>query len=192
MSGGETEEKISAWTTDTLKEYLLSKIQDVEDKLRDHKILLDERYKTQSESLATAFLAADKAVQAALISAEKAVAKAENSSDKRFDGVNEFRQTLADQAKEFAERTKDFMSRSEADAKITAIIEKADSLEKANAVAHQLQAQRLSELDQRLSSRLDLTQGKSTGINVAAGIVVAAISVSVGIIGLIITIIAFQ
>jgi len=189
---GETEEKQSAWTTDTLREYLLSKIQAVEEKLKDHKVLLDERYKTQSESLSTAFLAADKAVQAALTSAEKAVAKAEGSADKRFDGVNEFRRTLSDQAKEFAERSKDFMSRTEADAKITAIVEKADSLEKANVTAHQLQSQRLSELDQRLSSRLDLTKGKSDGTNNTIAFLFAFITVTVAIVATVITIITLN
>ena len=47
---------------------------------------------------------ADKAIQAALVSAEKAVTKAENASEKRFEGVNEFRKTLSDQASTFIPR----------------------------------------------------------------------------------------
>jgi hypothetical protein len=45
------------------------------------------------------------AIDAALAAAEKAVQKAEMASERRFEGVNEFRQTLSDQAGTFA--TKD-------------------------------------------------------------------------------------
>jgi TolA-binding protein len=43
------------------------------------------------------FLAQEKAVAAALAAAKEAVAKAEAASEKRFEGVNEFRGTLSDQ-----------------------------------------------------------------------------------------------
>ncbi len=43
------------------------------------------------------FVDSEKSVSAALAAADKATAKAETSSDKRFDGVNEFRSTLKDQ-----------------------------------------------------------------------------------------------
>jgi len=204
---GETEEKQSAWTTDTLREFLLSKINslqvDFQHQHDDLVNMLNERYETQTKAIDAAFaaqqlamqtalIAQEKAILAALASTKEAIQKKENSDEKRFETVNEFRQTLSDQAKDFAERSKDFMSRVESDSKFVALIEKFDTAEKSNQLFHQNHVTRLAELDQRLSSRLDLTQGKSTGINVAAGIVVAAISVSVGIIGLIITIIAFQ
>lgn len=48
------------------------------------------------------FESSDKAVAAALAAAEKAVLKAENANEKRFENVNEFRQTLSDQQKLFA------------------------------------------------------------------------------------------
>jgi hypothetical protein len=60
------------WTVATLKEY--------------H----DQRFSDQ-----------EKAVQAALAAAEKAVTKAEMAAEKRFDAVNEFRQTLSDQQTTF-------------------------------------------------------------------------------------------
>lgn len=40
---------------------------------------------------------AEKGVNAALAAAKEAVIKAENATEKRFEGVNEFRNTLADQ-----------------------------------------------------------------------------------------------
>jgi hypothetical protein len=46
-----------------------------------------------------------RAVDAALAAAEKAVTKAEVASDKRFEGVNEFRQALSDQTATFVPRT---------------------------------------------------------------------------------------
>lgn len=45
------------------------------------------------------FEAQEKAVQSALAAAEKAVIKAETASEKRFESVNEFRNTLSDQAR---------------------------------------------------------------------------------------------
>lgn len=69
---GETKQSISGWSVDTLKEYL------------------EQRFKDS-----------DKAVQAALLAAKEAVLKAEAASDKRFDAVNEFRQTLSDQTNTF-------------------------------------------------------------------------------------------
>jgi hypothetical protein len=43
-------------------------------------------------------------VALALASADKAVSKAESATERRFEGVNEFRQTLSDQAREFVTR----------------------------------------------------------------------------------------
>jgi predicted nuclease with TOPRIM domain len=45
-----------------------------------------------------------RAIDAALTSADRANSKAEAAADKRFDSVNEFRATLADQAKQLASR----------------------------------------------------------------------------------------
>ncbi len=44
------------------------------------------------------FVALDKNIQIAMVAADKAVTKAELATERRFEGVNEFRQTLADQA----------------------------------------------------------------------------------------------
>jgi hypothetical protein len=51
----------------------------------------DERYKQRASSQ-------DAAVKNALDTSEKAIIKAETATERRFEGVNEFRQTLADQA----------------------------------------------------------------------------------------------
>lgn len=149
---GETEDKPSGWTVDTV----LSSIQQQHDDLvkfnesRFSMLVasLDERYAnqvkavdaaqmSQQTAMHTAFEAADKAVQAALMSAEKAVIKAEVAANDRFAAVNEFRQTLTDQ-------TATFMPRTEAEARLTSMSEKLDE--------HVLRADlRLSELDKRLN-----------------------------------------
>lgn len=56
-----------------------------------------QRFDAQEKSTIVALAAAKEAVQAALIAAKEAVQKAETASEKRFDSVNEFRNTLKDQ-----------------------------------------------------------------------------------------------
>jgi hypothetical protein len=62
--------------------------------------VIDER----DRQYAQRFQAQQEAVQAALQSAKEAVLKAEDSASKRFDSVNEFRQTLSDQAGSFVRK----------------------------------------------------------------------------------------
>lgn len=83
--------------------------------------------------------------RAALDAANTAIQKSETATERRFEGVNEFRQQLGDQAQTF-------MPRKESDVRMEAISEK---IEKNNAqlIAMQLQ----------VNSRLDLTQGASSG-----------------------------
>lgn len=74
------------WTTGTLKEYVDTQFAAI---IR----LLDERKDAQQQAIA-----------AALASVKEAIQKAENATERRFDSVNEFRQTLTDQATHFATR----------------------------------------------------------------------------------------
>jgi hypothetical protein len=76
---------------------------------------------TLREYVDVRFEAEEKAVQAALASADRAVAKAEAASERRFDSVNEFRGTLADQARLL-------MPRSEAEQSLKALADKIDIL----------------------------------------------------------------
>ncbi len=64
--------------------------------------LLSEKDKRDEQR----FQANKEAINAALLAAEKAVAKAEAASEKRFEGVNEFRAQLADQARTLASSEK--------------------------------------------------------------------------------------
>jgi len=74
------------------------------------------------EYVDTRFAAQESAVQAALASAEKAVVKAESAAERRFDSVNEFRATLADQARLL-------MPRAEAESAMKSLTEKLDALQ---------------------------------------------------------------
>jgi hypothetical protein len=159
---GETEEHVSSWTVDSLHQYL-------QQQLNDMRRLLDERYVTQTKAVDTAFVAqatamqtaltaAERAVATALLSAEKAVTKAEAAAEKRFESINEFRGQLSDQAATF-------LARSEADARFEAMAEKIESNGK-------LSAERIADINRRL----DLNQGKSSGIGATWGVLLGGAS----------------
>jgi hypothetical protein len=109
------------------------------------KEMLNERYATQTKALDAAFKAAEQAVAVALANAEKATAKAEAAADKRFDGVNEFRKTLSDQ-------TTTFLPRAEYAASSSALSDRVT-----------MNAERVSALELRLTSRLDRGDGIDAG-----------------------------
>ena len=73
---------------------LIARVVAVESRLTALREVLDER----DERYKQRALSQDKAVSAALETSEKAIIKAESATERRFEGVNEFRQTLADQA----------------------------------------------------------------------------------------------
>lgn len=100
---GETEQNVSGWTTDTLKDHF--------DTLRF----------TDQENMKQRFLAAEERTTVALTAADRAVVKAEMATEKRFDAVNEFRQTLADQASRL-------MPRAEVEQIVKGLNEKIDDL----------------------------------------------------------------
>lgn len=84
----------------------------------------------------------------AMNAAEKAVAKAENANEKRFEGVNEFRAQMADQAQRF-------MPRLEAEGLVRSTSEKVDAL----------------------GSRLDKIEGRTAGVASSGAIAAGAIGV---------------
>jgi predicted mannosyl-3-phosphoglycerate phosphatase (HAD superfamily) len=128
------------WTLKTLLRYVEQRIDSLESKL-------DERFDTQNKANTTAFDAAGKAVQAALAAAKEASDKAEAAADKRFDGVNEFRQALTDQNATFMSRVEYVTAHGALEDKVTS------------------NSERMTALELRLTSRLDLGQGDSDGRN---------------------------
>ncbi len=101
---------MAGWTIETLHEHLKSRL-DAMDKLAD------ERENRNVER----FGAAQDRVEVAMEAAEKATGKAETAIDKRFDGVNELRGALSDQAALMLPRT-------EYSAQHQSMIEKIDEL----------------------------------------------------------------
>lgn len=89
---------------------------------------LNAAFVSQQTAMSTALVTAEKAVAAALAAQERAVTKAELASEKRFEGVNEFRETLADQ-----QRT--LMPRAEVEVIIKAMNEKLALLQNVNTAA---------------------------------------------------------
>ena len=111
--------------------------------------LLDQRYAAQSQAFTEARSTALDSVRAALASAEAAVSKAETATEKRFESVNEFRQSLADQ-------TSAFMTRDEVNVRIQSL-----------AGASSRNAELLAALELRLTSRLDTLSATRTGASEA-------------------------
>ena len=109
------------------------------------KDLMDERHAAQIRSFEDQRDSAMSAVQAALASAREAVNKAEAANEKRFAAVNEFRQTLSDQAATFPTRT-------EVAAQHAAI----------NAVTAR-NSDALKDIELRFTSRLDTLAGQTSG-----------------------------
>jgi Tfp pilus assembly protein PilX len=101
--GGETERDPSAWEADTLHAHLSRILAE-----------MDRRYEQR-------FDAQQRATEAALAAAEKAVSKAETAAERRFEGVNEFRATLSDQAALL-------MPRAETEQRLVSLTEKINDL----------------------------------------------------------------
>jgi hypothetical protein len=147
---------------------------------QDLRVMLDERYATQTKALDAAFRAAEQAVAVALANAEKAVAKAETAADKRFDAVNEFRQSLADQTAAFLTRNEyttahttvtDTVAdlRSQLDNLAGTVVPRNETDAWRNGLTSKLDdgirnlSDRTATLELRLTSRLDLSAGQQGG-----------------------------
>jgi len=106
---------------------------------------LDERNQVTTRMFETGRDNALEAVQSALHSAQQAVDKAEIATEKRFASVNEFRQTLTDQATRFSTRN-----------------EIAAQLEGLRATG-QRNADAIKDIELRFTSRLDTMAGQAGG-----------------------------
>jgi tetrahydromethanopterin S-methyltransferase subunit G len=118
------------------------------------KALIDERESRNIER----FAAMKTAVDAALESSERAVAKAEISTEKRFDAVNEFRATLADQSATL-------MPRAEYDVQHRSLIARLDATDK-----------RIEEMQLQVSNWAANDVGKKQGLGVGGSAVMGIIA----------------
>lgn len=111
----------TGWTTETLKTYTDARFEAMKELMtsltRESDRRYEQRFEDQQTAISAALAAARTAVDAALASAKDAVSKAEAAAEKRFEGVNEFRATLADQQR-------DLMPRPEAEQRMKTIEER--------------------------------------------------------------------
>jgi hypothetical protein len=126
----------------------------------DADLRYQQRFDAQTNALDAALAAAKEAVQTALVAAEKATTKAEVAADKRFEGVNEFRAQLADQAATL-------MPRVEAEQRISALAEKISDLKSTMDTSTGQAAG--TQLDRQLQEIRTLATANSTQLSVATG-----------------------
>jgi hypothetical protein len=91
---GETREKISGWTTDTLHAHLVQIISD----FRNH---VDTKFEEADRRYSERFIAQQQALSDAMAAQEKSVAVAESNSQAWRESANEWRGTLSDRDKKF-------------------------------------------------------------------------------------------
>ncbi len=108
-------------------------------------------------------------VDAAFASAQKAIDKADIATEKRFEGVNEFRAALSDQSRDFITRD--------------ALVSLADKLD--------AQITRNREDLDALSKRVDLREGQTQGSRLTTGYLVTALAATGGVIGTIIVLVNY-
>jgi uncharacterized coiled-coil protein SlyX len=130
----------------SLREYLTALISAAEHRS-------DERFEAMRATIESAFT-----------SAQIAIDKAEAATEKRFEGVNEFRAALSDQASSFVTR------------------------QTLNALVAKLEAQierNRDDLDM-LAKKIDVREGMLEGARLTVGNVIAIVTVGVAVIGLIV------
>jgi len=115
-------ENTETWTLGALKTYLEQRISD-----NDRRYL--ELFERQTSSSGQVLSAQREAVNAALAAADRAVQKAEIASEKRFDAVNEFRSTLADQQRNLIPRSEVVLSIAALTEKLDGCIKQVDALQ---------------------------------------------------------------
>lgn len=177
----------------------------------------EQRFMAQEQAVSLALARVDKEfhehlaqvraeTHAALEAADKAIAKAEAATEKRFEGVNEFRGQLADQARTFIPRAES-ISRHERTAEQIEALVRADAdmrdrlqsqslgfmprAEAENRIAQN--AEKVVALEQRhgadvnlINSRLDLAAGRGAGLTNAWGFLIGLVGVAGGLVALIV------
>jgi hypothetical protein len=96
-------ESRSGWTVDTLHEHFTKSLAEQ-----------DRRHEARTD-------AAKEAVGVAMAAADRAVLKAEGAAERRFESVNEFRNTLADQQRSLMPRTEAEIRLAALDARLVAL-----------------------------------------------------------------------
>lgn len=141
---------------------------------------LEERVTALTRSVQDRFEANEKQTALAMSAAEKAVTKAETASEKRFEGVNEFRAVLTDQAKTLITRTEvDILIKGLNDRVDTSVKSAIDKIEGPNGIVRQMNnlALQVNELTSRMT-------GKEEGSHQSTNMQVWLIGLTVAVLGL--------
>lgn len=172
-----------SWTVDSLRDHLLGILMAHEragiERTRNLKESVDGRFNdgqraldiaaagiqrgvdlalvAQKEALTVALTAAEKKAEAAMASADRAVLKAETATERRFESVNEFRQTLTDQQVTF-------LPKGEAKALFDGLADKIEIVRNLN----QHQAELINTMQ---AQREGQSKGLASGWGLAVGIV---------------------
>lgn len=117
--------KSSEWTLETLRIHLERMIEDSEKRTAS---VSNERL----QAINNAVKSVEEAAKIALAASEKATAKAEAASEKRFEGVNEFRKALSDQSNTFITRTEVDSKILAMDKEMTGVVSRVDRIEGRN------------------------------------------------------------
>lgn len=141
----------------SLRDYFAKEFQRIEQLSAER----DRRYEDR-------FKASDERTALALASSEKAVTKAETATEKRFDGVNEFRSALSDQ-------TEKLLPRAEAEVKISALDNKVEEQRKLIVI-----------LQQQMSEAM----GRGAGASALWGYLAGGIGLAIGAVSLIVGILS--
>ncbi len=137
--------------------------------LDEHAKRVEERFRSQEQTM-----------KAALANAEKALDKAETATAHRFDSVNEFRQALADQ-------TGAFISRQEYEAKHQVLLDMAAEVRartetSMSKLEYESKHEALTIKLDACTSRLDKLEARSGGLNAGWGYLIGFIGVAAAII----------
>jgi uncharacterized membrane protein len=117
-------ELAAGWTFETMLSHVAALIETNLVMINANDARYEQRFLDSKIAVDAALNAAKTAVDAALSAAKEAVAKAETASEKRFDGVNEFRLTLSDQ-----QRT--LMPRAEAELRMNSLADQINAIKEA-------------------------------------------------------------
>jgi len=167
----------TSWTIETLKQH-------IDQRLVDSDKAVQAALAAADKAVASALLAADKAVASMLLAQKEAVLKAEIATEKRFEGVNEFRATLADQATNLLPRSEYMVGHNSLIERLAQIEIKSTGYLARN--EHIGAHDALIEKIEGLTERLNKGDGKDSGAEVTMGKVYAAIAGLGGILGILV------
>jgi hypothetical protein len=162
----------SGWTVDTLLAYW-------KDRHTDLQLQMEQRFTAQQRALEAAMAAQGAAINAALAASDKSADKTEKAMNDRFAAVNEFRQTLSDQAATFVHRTEVDAMYSRNTERIQDVADRVDKMAEKNVVISQYD--QLAAQIRQLSERVTRAEGKGSGMQTSWVVAVAVITIVIAL-----------